>query len=306
MLGQRAQGRQAAHRLPLDDLLRRSECVLVLVGDDLTAGFGEVEPGRDDPQRPLQRQQGAPEQRHRGRRSQLVTPHHVEHLADQLRVDPAALLEVGERGGEIVFEGAQVHDAVLAGEVAHGAGERIAVPRGDAERDPAQALQRPSVEASDSAEIEQPDRAGGVDHDVAGMRVGVVERVVEHLPDERRQHPPSELGARDGRLLERALVADRVADHLLHRQEAIRRQGRVDGRNGDPHVARSSLAQTHADRGLVRVVELLFDAGDQLLGERREARALVPPRHAVRAGATQAAERRRLAPPLRRRPGAGL
>jgi hypothetical protein len=45
----------------------------------------------------------------------------------------------------------------------------------------------------------------------------------------------------------------------------------VDVRHGDPHVARAPLAHAQAHRGLVPVVELLLDAGDQLPGQAAQA-----------------------------------
>jgi hypothetical protein len=75
---------------------------------------------------------------------------------------------------------------VVAREVAHRAGKEARVLGRDADGDAAQALEADRVEAADRTEVEQPDRARGVDEQVPRVRIGVVQAVGEDLAEDAR------------------------------------------------------------------------------------------------------------------------
>ena len=81
MLRQGAQGRERADELLLDQLLRSTECFLLVAGHDRLGFATEVEARIQHSQRPLERDQRARQEQHRSWRPQPVTLDHLQHAA---------------------------------------------------------------------------------------------------------------------------------------------------------------------------------------------------------------------------------
>jgi hypothetical protein len=62
-----------------------------------------------------------------------------------------------------------------------------------------------------------------------------------------------------------------MPDDLVHHEDPAGGERRVHGRHRDADVVGAVRLQPHADARLVLVVQLLFDTGDQLVGEGRQA-----------------------------------
>ena len=121
----------------------------------------------------------------------------------------------------------------------------------------------------------------GVQHDVAGVWVGVEEAVDEQLldgrPDERPRHPLAVDGGvqeiRPGGLDTR---------HEVHREDAVGAQLPMDGRHPDALDRRQHVGQSPGVIGLHGVVELLEDAVRELLHQADRIEVTGQPRPGLR------------------------
>ena len=144
----------------------------------------------------------------------------------------------------------------------------------EAQGDPLEPLERHRVQPADGAEVEQPEGPAGVDENVAGVGVGVVEAVVQDLAEHRAEETIGELAPRDAAGVDRLRVGDGPAGDRLHHQDPIGRERGVDGGDLDAHVIRPVLAQACAGGRFVAVAQLVRDPVDQLAGEPLDAHAL--------------------------------
>ena len=173
--------------------------------------------------------------------------HQREQLAHHLGTETALRADLAHQDSDVALERPQVGRAVVVGEVPDGPREHRRIGHGKAERDPLEPLERHRVEPADRAEVEQPEGAGGVDEDVARVRVGVVEAIRQDLAEHRAEEAVGELVPRDAAGVDRLAVRHGPARHGLHHQDAIGGERGVDGRDGEPGVVRPVLAQAAPD-----------------------------------------------------------
>ncbi len=79
-------------------------------------------------------------------------------------------------------------------------------------------------DAADRAEVDEHDGSVGFDEDVAGVRVGMEDPVIEDLMEEGLDQPIRDLGRDESSGLDRGHVADVGGGHELLRQHPLGRQ----------------------------------------------------------------------------------
>jgi hypothetical protein len=95
----------------------------------------------------------------------------------------------------------------------------------------------------------------------------VVVAIAKDLFQKRTKQPSAELRALHRSGVDRRVVGDRTADDLVHHEHPAARQRRMDDRDPHASIGAVALGQPQTRRDLTTVVELRFDAGDQLVGE---------------------------------------
>ena len=151
-------------------------------------------------------------------------------------------------------------------EVERDVGEQVDIALREGEQDEEQLPARLRVEATDHAQVEQPDPTVGPEH-VARVRVGVEEALLEDLlvvglhQLARRLDALRALGGLEQR---------HPVDDLVHDQQAPGRELAVTARDADPAVAVDDLAHADDVARLLAEVELVAEGAGDLLDERRQ------------------------------------
>ena len=135
-------------------------------------------------------------------------------------IEGAEADRAGDEVGDVVAEGRGV---VIAERVAHSrehVGRLLAVALPDREQEPDELSADPLGHPRDHAEVDQREASVRGDDEVAGVRVGVQQPLVEQGVEEEREDRLGQGGAVDVEQPERADVGDLAPCDVLHRQHA--------------------------------------------------------------------------------------
>ena len=138
---------------------------------------------------------------------------------------------------------------------------------GDTDHDVADRGLLDRIDDTGCTEVDQPEPAVGQHHDVAGMRVGVVAAVDEHLLQHRAQERVGELDGGRAHGEEVARVAHAAAVEPFHHEDARGREVVEHARDTHGRVLGQVRADLRRVAGLDAVIELLLQAVAELLGE---------------------------------------
>lgn len=163
------------------------------------------------------------QQRQLARQLQVVVAHDAENLLDQRRerdLTDRLPLVMGNQIREVGAQGGPIHLAADDAQREHRSCYPIRVLSGERDQQRAQLLAQAVVELADHAEGDDPQPASLLDEEVARVRVGVKEAVLE---DHLGGHSGRQLGERvavDAGLVERVGVVDLDAADTLEGQDA--------------------------------------------------------------------------------------
>ena len=248
------------------------------MGDDLAHALlcsgAHAEVGIEGAQGAVEGEDRAREDGERGRCAYAVAVEDADDLRDRRRVE-AASLQRREHHSQVELQRRDV-DALprLPGNATHRSRQHRRVTQGEAKCHLLQALERDGIDPADRTKVDEPQRAGAVDHHIPRMRIRVVDAIGEDLREEGIHQVPGELGARHPAGIHRGLIGHRHTRHLVHDEHALRRHVGVDLR--EVHSLVGSPGATHGSvvGSLTREVELLRDAGHELAGQTEDAHPL--------------------------------
>ncbi|MBI5105850.1 MAG: response regulator, partial [Solirubrobacterales bacterium] len=156
-------------------------------------------------------------------------------------------------------------------------------PAGIAVHEPQQQGAKPLpqlvVDLADHAEVDQPDDAARLDEEVAGMRIGVEEPILEHhLGDDPRRTLGQRMAVDPGSV-QRVQVGDVEPPDPLERQHPRRRGVPVNARDVHVGIAREVRSEALGVAPFAEVVDLRPEGVRELLGDTDDvvARRSAPP-----------------------------